>query len=201
MITSTIQLQYNTIQTLYLTISIVHKMWWNQCPEHLQTEQTNCWSHKLWLTKDLYWIKNLLRLNWLTYHITTMSDLWQSSRKIFSRYYILWKDWLKTCLHHCLVEPRTAHWKYFPEKAEYNKEYFTLNKAHDRVFQGLTDPERELLVMQGKYGIKQVHTCLTVFSKILGIEKNNGLVLMEAHASDLVKLCQTVYVMSSSAYI
>ena len=89
-------------------------------------------------------------------------------------------------------------------KAEYNKEegpYFTFNKTYDRVFQGLTDLERELLVMQGKYGIKQVHTCMTVFSKILGIEKNNGLVFMAAHASDLVKLCQTVYVMSSSAYI
>jgi hypothetical protein len=94
--------------------------------------------------------------------------------------------------------------KYFPEKAEYDEEegpYFTFNKAYDRVFQGLTDPERELLVMRGKYGIERVHTCMTVFSKISGIEKNNGLVLMAARASDLVELCQTVYVMSSSAYI
>ena len=92
--------------------------------------------------------------------------------------------------------------KYFPEKAGYDKEegpYFTFNKAYDGVFQGLTDPERELLVMQGKYGIERVHTCMTVFSKISGIEKNNGLVLMAVHASDLVELCQTVY--ASSAYI
>jgi hypothetical protein len=94
--------------------------------------------------------------------------------------------------------------KYFLEKAEYNEEegpYFTFNKAYDRVFQGLAEHERELLVMRGKYGIERVHTCMAVFSKISGIEKNKGLVLMAACASDLVKLCQTVYVMSSSAYI
>ena len=98
-----VQLQYNT-NPIFNHINCPQ----NPCPEHLQTEQTNCWSHKLWLTKELYWIKDLLRLNWLTYHITTMSDLWQSSRNIFSSYYILWKDWLNTCLGHYLVEPRTG---------------------------------------------------------------------------------------------
>lgn len=94
--------------------------------------------------------------------------------------------------------------KYFPDKAEYDEEegpYFTFNKAYERVFQGLAEPDRELLVMRGKYGIERVHTCMTIFSKISGIEKNDGLVLMAARASDLLELCKTVYVISPSACI
>ena len=94
--------------------------------------------------------------------------------------------------------------KYFPDKAEYDEEegpYFTFNKAYERVFQGLAEPDRELLIMRGKYGIERVHTCMTIFSKISGIEKNDGLVLMAAHASDLLELCKTVYVISPSACI
>jgi len=78
------------------------------------------------------------------YSLTTsplcLSHLWKSSRNIFNSYLILWKDWLKTCLCHCLVERRKGPSKIFSRQAEYDEEegpYFTFNKAYERSFKGL----------------------------------------------------------------
>ena len=70
--------------------------------------------------------------------------------------------------------------QYFPENAEHNEEegpYFTFNKACNWVFQGLTDPARELLVMRQIWHQVSTHlhdsilylislTALAIFSSI-----------------------------------
>ena len=74
--------------------------------------------------------------------------------------------------------------QYFPENAEHNEEegpYFTFNKACNWVFQGLTDPARELLVMRQIWHQVSTHlhdsilylislTALAIFSSIFLLE-------------------------------
>ena len=78
--------------------------------------------------------------------------------------------------------------KYFTS-LEYDKDspYETFNQSWERVFQR-ADAEKKLLVVRGKYGLDLAHTYAAHFTKVAGIEENNGLGLMAQRVKVLIEL-------------
>lgn len=74
---------------------------------------------------------------------------------------------------------------------EYDKDspYETFNTAWERVFQR-SDDETRLLVTRGKYGLDLAHAYTVAFSKLPGIEANNGLGLVVQRIESLIKLIE-----------
>jgi hypothetical protein len=69
--------------------------------------------------------------------------------------------------------------------------FFTFNQSWERVFQ-CVDSEKQYLVVRGKYGLDLVHTYITHFSKISGIEANNGLDMVAQRVDGLITLIETM---------
>ena len=74
---------------------------------------------------------------------------------------------------------------------EYDKDspFETFNTAWERVFQ-CSDDEKKLLVTRGKYGLDLAHAYAAHFSKVPGIEENNGLGLVVLRIEALIKLIE-----------
>ena len=74
---------------------------------------------------------------------------------------------------------------------EYNKDspYETFNMAWEWVFQR-SDDEKKLLVTWVKYGLDLAHAYADHFSKVLGIEKNDGLGLVMLCIEALIELIE-----------
>lgn len=70
-----------------------------------------------------------------------------------------------------------------------NSPYETFNMAWERVFQR-SDDEKKLLVTRGKYGLDLAHTYAAHFSKVPGIEENNGLGLVVLRIEALIELIE-----------
>lgn len=69
--------------------------------------------------------------------------------------------------------------------------FFTFNQSWERVFQ-CVDSEKQYLVVRGKYGLDLVHAYITHFSKISGIEANNGLDMVAQRVDGLITLIETM---------
>jgi hypothetical protein len=69
--------------------------------------------------------------------------------------------------------------------------YYTFNSNWERVFQCAED-QKKYLVIRGKYGLDLVQAYITHFSKVSGIEANNGLHLMAQRVEALITLIETV---------
>jgi hypothetical protein len=69
--------------------------------------------------------------------------------------------------------------------------YFTFNQSWERVFQRI-DSEKQYLVVRGKYGLDLVHAYIAHFSKISGIEANNGLDMVAQRVDGLITLIETM---------
>jgi hypothetical protein len=67
--------------------------------------------------------------------------------------------------------------------------YYSFNKAWERTFQ-VSEEEKKLRVVRGKYGLAIVHSYLVHFSKIAGIEANGGLYLMAEQVAALISTIQ-----------
>ena len=79
--------------------------------------------------------------------------------------------------------------------------YSTFNQSWKRVFQ-CADSEKEYLIVRGKYGLDLVHPYVAHFSKVSGIEANNGLSLLAQWVEALIVLIDTMNcsIMHSSPY-
>jgi hypothetical protein len=64
----------------------------------------------------------------------------------------------------------------------------TFSKAWERVFQC---SEIEHLVIRGKYGLELVLAYIAHFSRVLGIEADNGLYLMAERVDSLIALLES----------
>jgi len=73
--------------------------------------------------------------------------------------------------------------------------YFTFNQSWERVFQ-CADSEKEYLMVRGKYGLDLVQAYVAHFSKISGIEADNGLSLLAQRVEALIILIDTMYIFS-----
>jgi hypothetical protein len=82
--------------------------------------------------------------------------------------------------------------KYFSDHTYDDPEgpYFTFNKAWERVFQ-CADNGKEHLVVQGKYGLDLVQAYVVHFSKVPGIEMNDGLHLVAQRVEALVTFLES----------
>jgi hypothetical protein len=69
--------------------------------------------------------------------------------------------------------------------------YYSFNQAWERVFQ-CADDEKEHLVVRGKYGLDLVQAYVVHFSKVSGIEANNGLHLVAKRVESLIALIETM---------
>ena len=69
--------------------------------------------------------------------------------------------------------------------------YFTFNNAWEHVFQ-VSDDEKHQLVVRGKHGLNLVQAYLVHFSKVLGVEANNGLFLIVELLDALIKVIEAV---------
>ena len=69
--------------------------------------------------------------------------------------------------------------------------YFTFNNAWERVFQ-VSEDEKHRLVIRGKHGLNLVQAYLVHFSKVPGLEANNGLFLMAERVNALIKRIEAV---------
>ena len=67
--------------------------------------------------------------------------------------------------------------------------FFTFNQSRERVFQ-CVNSEKQYLMVQEKYGLDLVHAYITHFSRISGIEANNGLDMMAQHVDELITLIE-----------
>jgi len=83
--------------------------------------------------------------------------------------------------------------KYFSDLDNDTNEgpYYTFNKSWECVFQ-VSEERKQLLVLRGKHGMNLVHAYLAHFSKVSGIEDNNGLFLMAEHVEALTKVIEAV---------
>ena len=68
---------------------------------------------------------------------------------------------------------------------------FTFNQSWERVFQ-CVDSEKQYLVVRGKYGLDLVHAYIAHFSKISGIEVDNGLYMVAQCVDGLITLIETM---------
>ena len=69
--------------------------------------------------------------------------------------------------------------------------YFTFNQSWEWVFQ-CADSEKEYLVVWGKYGLDLVQAYIAHFSRIPGIEADNGLSLLAQWVEALIALIDTM---------
>jgi hypothetical protein len=69
--------------------------------------------------------------------------------------------------------------------------YYMFNKSWERVFQH-PDDQKELLVVQGKYGLDIALAYVVHFSKAPRIEENGGIMLLALRVESLIALMETV---------
>jgi len=69
--------------------------------------------------------------------------------------------------------------------------YYTFNHAWECVFQ-VADDEKPRLILRGKHGLNLVQAYVIHFSKVPGIELNNGLHLIAECVDALIKVIEAV---------
>ena len=69
---------------------------------------------------------------------------------------------------------------------------FTFNQSWEQVFQ-CVDDEKEYLIVRGMYGLDLVHSYVAHFSKVSGIEANNGLSLLAQQVEAPIVLIDIMY--------